>query len=109
MTGYVNKRLFQGFICLHILHHAEQEPFFGSWMIDELSEHGYKLSPGTLYPILHNLENEGLVAHYNENFAGKIRKYYSITKTGKEELQEARQYLTELVKEIGLQKGMGNV
>lgn len=109
MTGYVNKRLFQGFICLHILHHADKEPFFGSWMIEELAEHGYKLSPGTLYPILHNLENEGLLLHYNENFAGKIRKYYSITKTGKEELNEARQYLTELVTEIGLEKGTGNV
>jgi DNA-binding PadR family transcriptional regulator len=102
MTGYVNKRLFQGFICLHILHHAHNQPFFGSWMMDELTEHGYKLSPGTLYPILHNLEKEGLLLHHNENYGGKIRKYYDITEAGRQELKEAKTYLKELVGEIGL-------
>ncbi len=101
MTGYVNKRLFQGFICLHVLHHADKEPFYGSWMMEELAEHGYKLSPGTLYPILHNLEKEGLLRHYDENIAGKIRKYYMITEAGKRELDEAKRYLDELVTEIG--------
>ncbi len=101
MKDYVNKRLFQGFICLHILHHAGKAPFYGSWMIEELSSHGYKLSPGTLYPILHSLEKEGLIEHYVENVKGKIRKYYIITKAGKAELDEAKKYLTELVGEIG--------
>lgn len=96
MPGITRKRLFQGFICLHILHQADQAPFFGSWMIDELSCLGYKLSPGTLYPILHNLESEGLISHYYENVDGKIRKYYSITQTGYDELRQARHYLTEL-------------
>lgn len=105
MTEFINKRLFQGFICLHILHHAAAEPFFGSWMIDELSEHGYRLSPGTLYPLLHNMENEGLINHYNENHDGKIRKYYTITDLGRQELEKARIYLAELVGEIGLGKG----
>lgn len=104
MTGYVNKRLFQGFICLHILHHADKEPFFGTWMMDELAEHGYKLSPGTMYPILHNLEKEGLLKQYSENCAGKIRKYYEITDAGKQELMEAKRYLKELVGEIGLEE-----
>lgn len=103
MTGYVNKRLFQGFICLHIMHHANIEPFFGTWMIEELAEHGYKLSPGTMYPILHNLEKEGLLKQYSENFAGKIRKYYEITEVGRQELTEAKMYLKELVGEIGLE------
>jgi DNA-binding PadR family transcriptional regulator len=107
MTGYVNKRLFQGFICLHILHHADKEPFFGSWMIEELAEHGYKLSPGTLYPILHNLEKEGLLRHHNENIAGKIRKYYMITESGQHELTEAKSYLEELASEIGLKEYKG--
>ncbi len=101
MKGYVNKRLFQGFICLHILHHAGVNPFYGSWMIEELSNHGYTLSPGTLYPILHSLEKEGLVKHHVENVKGKIRKYYTITREGKAELDEAKKYLTELVREIG--------
>ena len=105
MTGYVNKRLFQGFICLHILHHANNEPFFGTWMMEELAEHGYKLSPGTMYPILHNLEKEGLLNQYSENYEGKIRKYYAITEAGKQELSEAKSYLNELVSEIGLERG----
>ena len=100
MTNFVHKRLFQGFICLHILHHADLEPFFGSWMIGELAEHGYKLSPGTLYPILHTLEKEGLLEHYDENVGGKIRKYYVITQNGKKELSGAKKYLAELVREI---------
>lgn len=109
MTGLVNKRLFQGFICLHILHHASKEPVYGSWMIEELSKHGYKLSPGTLYPILHNLEKEGLIKHYDENVGGKIRKYYVITEAGKKELVEAKRYLAELVNEIGIVKEDDNV
>ena len=96
MAGMTRKRLFQGFICLHILHQANQAPFFGSWMINELSALGYKLSPGTLYPILHNLENEGLISHLYENVEGKIRKYYSITQIGYDELHHARHYLAEL-------------
>jgi DNA-binding PadR family transcriptional regulator len=102
MAASVNKRLFQGFICLHILHHASREPFFGTWMMEELAEHGYKLSPGTMYPILHKLEKDGLLRQYSENCAGKIRKYYEITEAGKRELMEAKSYLKELVGEIGL-------
>ena len=102
MSGYVNKRLFQGFILLHILHHASETPVFGSWLIEELSEHGYKLSPGTLYPILHHLEEEQLLEHYEENVNGKIRKYYVTTEQGLAELHEAKRYLAELTKEIGI-------
>lgn len=100
MSDYIRKRLFQGFICLHILHHAEKEPVYGSWMLDELSEHGYRLSPGTLYPILHSLEKEKLLESFEENVGGKIRKYYRATDSGRRELAEARIYLKELVSEV---------
>ncbi|MFQ6847965.1 MAG: PadR family transcriptional regulator, partial [Clostridium perfringens] len=56
MQEKVLRKLFLGFIHIHILHHAKVEPFFGSKMIEELREHGYSMSPGTLYPILHNME-----------------------------------------------------
>jgi len=108
MNDYISKRLFQGFICLHILHHAKGQPIYGSWMIDELAEHGYKLSPGTIFPILHSLEKEGLIEHYNENVQGKIRKYYKITELGKMELIKAKKYLFELVDEIGTETEDGN-
>lgn len=104
MTSYVNKRLFQGLICLHILHHADDSPVYGSWLLEELAKHGYALSPGTLYPMLHHMESEGLIKHSDENVGGKIRKYYTTTDTGKEELEEAKQYLSELVYEIGIKE-----
>jgi len=104
LAGFVNKRLFQGFIRLNILHHAGEAPFYGSWMIEELSQHGYKLSPGTLYPILHSLEKEGLLEQYPENVDGKIRKYCVITAAGRAVFVEAKKYLSELAGEIGTER-----
>lgn len=100
MNGMTRKRLFQGFICVQILSQASREPFFGSWLIEELSDLGYKLSPGTVYPILHSMEHEGLLKHYFENVEGKVRKYYVITQEGKLELQKARRYMAELADSI---------
>ena len=51
--------IYSGLIRLHILHHASKEPIFGLGIIEELGRHGYRLSPGTLYPLLHGLEREG--------------------------------------------------
>lgn len=102
MNKYVTKRLFQGFICLHILYHAGIEPVYGNWLIEELAKHGYKLSPGTIYPILHSLEKEALLKSSEETVGGKIRKNYEITNEGRSELEEAKAYLSELVKEIRL-------
>lgn len=100
MSEYVKKRLFHGFICMHILHHAKEEPVFGSWMVQELAHHGYTISYGTLYPILHDLEKEGLLTSSASNVEGKIRKYYSITPAGELTLKELRNYLAELTDEV---------
>jgi DNA-binding PadR family transcriptional regulator len=51
--------LLTGFIRLHILHHAAEHETYGQRMIDELANHGYRLSPGTLYPMLHAMEDKG--------------------------------------------------
>lgn len=100
MSEYVKKRLFHGFICMHILHHAKEEPVFGSWMVQELAHHGYTISYGTLYPILHDLEKEGLLISSASIVEGKIRKYYSITPAGELTLKELRNYLGELTDEV---------
>lgn len=100
MQNQILRRLFLGFIQIHILHHAKKEPFFGSWMIEELQEHGYTMSPGTLYPLLHSLESEGLLEMEERVVEKKIRKYYKITKNGEEVLEEARSKAYELFKEI---------
>lgn len=100
MENQILRKLFLGFIHIHILHHAKKEPFFGAWMIEELKEHGYDMSPGTLYPLLHSLESDGLLIRENKLAEGKIRKYYSITSKGDEVLKEVRSRAYELFKEI---------
>jgi len=91
---------FLGFIKIHILYHASKEPIYGFWLIEELDRHGYKLSPGTLYPILRSLEEKTLLESYQQTVEGKTRKYYKITLKGKEALAEARQKIKELVREV---------
>jgi DNA-binding PadR family transcriptional regulator len=54
-----DRALYAGLIRLHVLHHAAEGPIFGQAMIDELARHGYRLSAGTLYPLLHGLERQG--------------------------------------------------
>lgn len=100
MQEQIMRKLFLGFIHIHILYHAKNDPFYGAWMIEELKEHGYEISAGTLYPILHNLEKNGVLKVENKNVEGKIRKYYSITELGEEVLKEARGKAYELFKEI---------
>ena len=91
---------FLGFIKIHILHHAQQEPVFGLALIQELARHGYTLSPGTLYPVLHSLEKDGYLASEERVVQGKVRKYYILTQAGDRALVEARQKIKELVDEV---------
>ncbi len=94
------RKLFLGFIQTHILYHAQKEPIYGVFMIDELKSHGYDISAGTLYPILNNMAEGGLLVKTNRLVGGKIRKYYSITDAGTEVLLEATAKAKELVREI---------
>ncbi|KAA6461487.1 MULTISPECIES: PadR family transcriptional regulator [Bacillus cereus group] len=100
MEDKLLRKLFLGFIQIHILHHAKEHPIFGAWMLEELREHGYTISPGTLYPILHAMESDGLLNKEDRNVAGKIRKYYTATEKGQDVLVEAREKAYELFKEI---------
>ena len=100
MTDRMLRDFFLGFIRLHILHHASLEPVFGLDMIRELQHHGYQLSPGTLYPILHTLEREGYLVSEKSLVAGKVRKYYRSTSLGLEALKNAIVKGNELLKKI---------
>jgi PadR family transcriptional regulator, regulatory protein PadR len=100
MEDKVLRKLFLGFIQIHILHHAKEHPVYGVWMVEELKEHGYSISSGTLYPILHSMESDGLLSREDQKVEGKIRKYYTITEKGNEVLVEARNKAYELFKEI---------
>ncbi len=100
MQDPILRKLFLGFIQIHILHHAKEEPIFGAFMIEELRHHGYEISPGTLYPIFHNLEKSELLTVETKNVDGKIRKYYSTTEKGEQVLMAAKKQAKELVQEL---------
>lgn len=100
MQEQILRKFFLGFIQIHILHHAKKDPFYGVWIIEELKEHGYELSAGTLYPLLHSMESNGLLEKEEKNVDGKIRKYYRATTLGNGVLEEARKKAYELFKEI---------
>lgn len=91
---------FSSFIKIHVLHHCLKREIYGAWMIEELEEHGYKISPGSLYPLLKNMENKGLLKSRQEQSGKVLRKYYRITAQGKKELAEAKTKLKELISEI---------
>ena len=100
MDNTIIRDVFVAFMRVHLLHHAARAPIFGLEMIEELRRHGYTLSPGTLYPILHGLEGGGLVRSRTEVVNGKMRRYYSATAKGRRALAEARQKIGELVSEV---------
>lgn len=94
------REFFLGFVKIHILHHARMEPVYGSGIIDELRHHGYDLSPGTLYPILHSLETGGYLRREDRIHEGKVRKYYQLTPAGEAALSEVKSKVRELVSEV---------
>lgn len=91
---------FSSFIKIHILHQCLKEEIYGVWMIEELREHGYKISPGSLYPLLKHLEEKGLIRSRVEQLGKVKRKFYRITPRGKKELTSAKIKLKELIGEI---------
>jgi PadR family transcriptional regulator PadR len=95
-----NRDLMSGFVRLHVLHHASTGPIFGIGIIERLAFHGYVLSPGTLYPILHGLEKEGLLCSRGEVVGKKRRRIYDITAEGQKTLILSKARLWELFKEV---------
>lgn len=90
----------KGAIIAHILYHATKMKIYGSWLKEELSNHGYNLSYGTLYPWLNELAADKILECEEVNVKGKIRKYYGITQKGREQFDEIKKYLKELYNEI---------
>jgi PadR family transcriptional regulator len=95
-----DKELYSGMIRLHILYHASRGPIFGLWIIEELGRHGYKLSPGTLYPILHALERKGYLRSSEKRDGRQVRRLYRTTPAGRKALSAAKMKVRELVGEL---------
>lgn len=90
----------RGAVRLHILHHACEQEIHGAWMSSELARHGHRISPGTLYPVLHRMEADGLLTSREETVAGRVRRRYSATPAGRDELAACRAALRELAEEV---------
>jgi DNA-binding PadR family transcriptional regulator len=95
-----DKSLYSGLIRLHILHHAGKEPLYGIWILEELARHGYKLSAGTLYPILHGLEKKGYLRSHLERNGKSARRMYTITPLGRKAVDSSRRRVQELFGEM---------
>ena len=95
-----HQELLSGLIRLHILHHAAEGDIYGQWMIEELARHGYRISPGTLYPLLHGMEERGYLQSRQERAGRSVRRLYRATPLGREALALAREKVRELFGEI---------
>jgi PadR family transcriptional regulator, regulatory protein PadR len=94
------RETFRGFIRIHLLHHAAEAPIFGVEMMEELRRHGYAMGPGTLYPLLHGLEEAGLLRSTSHVVNGKVRRYYVCTPRGRKALDKLKARLKELTAEV---------
>jgi PadR family transcriptional regulator, regulatory protein PadR len=94
--------LLAGFVRIHILHHAAEGEVYGQWLIEELSRHGYRISPGTLYPMLQAMEERGYLTSREDSDGrlGRRRKVYTATEEGRRGLEVARRQLRELTGEV---------
>jgi DNA-binding PadR family transcriptional regulator len=92
--------LLVGFVRMHILHHAAEHDIYGQWMIDELAHHGYKLSAGTLYPMLHGMEEKGYLKSYEKRSGKTCRRFYRATPLGRKALAVVRAHLDQLFNEV---------
>jgi DNA-binding PadR family transcriptional regulator len=95
-----DKDLYSGLIRLHVLHHAAEEPIFGLGMMEELARHGYRISAGTLYPLLQRLETKGYLRSSEKRNGKSRRKVYRATALGRKALAAAKSKVRELFHEL---------
>ena len=94
------RELFYGLIRIHVLLHASHGPVFGLAMMEELEHHGYRIGPGTLYPLLHGMERSGLLQTVTGQAGARARRFYRITPAGRKALKKARGKVDELHQEL---------
>lgn len=102
MADSISREILLAFWKVHILHHAQERPIYGQWVLEELRRHGFQVSPGTLYPLLGRMEQYGwLRALKNaENTSPKARREYVLTSKGGKALTVLRRQVEELHREV---------
>jgi PadR family transcriptional regulator, regulatory protein PadR len=104
-----DRDLYSGLIRLHLLHHAAEQPIFGLGMIEELGRHGYQISPGSLYPLLHGLERKGYLKASEVRNGKSLRKVYRATPLGRKALASAKEKVRELFRELIEEKSVSRL
>jgi DNA-binding PadR family transcriptional regulator len=103
---HAGREILLSFWKVHILHHASEHPVVGQWMLDELREHGYHVSPGTLYPVLRRMEARGWLRSRRDSRGGlRGRREYELTADGRDVLALIRRFLKELTAEVVAPRG----
>lgn len=90
----IDKTLIQGSLSMLILRLLEEKDMYGYEMIETLrgrSNQVFELKAGSLYPLLHSLEEKNFVTSYEDDSSGKTRKYYHLTREGKHCLKEKKE------------------
>lgn len=85
----IDKTLSSGSTPMLLLKLLSERDMYGYEIIDTLKQRSrnvFEMKAGTLYPLLHSLEQKGLLTVYEREVSGKVRKYYSITKEGRKVL-----------------------
>src|SRR6202795_1029649 len=82
--------LYSGLLRLHVLHHAAEGPIFGLGMMEELARHGYRISPGSLYPLLQRLEKKGYLRSTERRNGKSLRRLYRATPLGRKALAASK-------------------
>lgn len=86
-----------------VLKMLDKKDMYGYQIIEELAEKSsemLRLKSGTLYPVLHSMENSGIITSYNQNAAGRMRKYYRITQQGSKALEHKKEEWNNYTKTI---------
>ncbi|KOX19362.1 PadR family transcriptional regulator [Saccharothrix sp. NRRL B-16348] len=96
----VVREFLRGAVPAHVLHHAAGQEVYGAWMAEELAHHGYRISPGTLYPLLHRMETAGLLTSREHVVDGRVRRVYTATETGRDTLAQLRTVVAEVAGEV---------
>jgi DNA-binding PadR family transcriptional regulator len=102
MSDQISREILLAFWKVHILHHAQEHPVYGQWILDELRRHGFQVSPGTLYPLLGRMERHGWLRAINRagNASPKARREYVLTSKGAKTLTHLRKQVEELHREV---------
>jgi DNA-binding PadR family transcriptional regulator len=100
MRDPVVREFLLAFWKIHILHHAAEQGIYGQWMLQELNHHGYRLSPGTLYPMLARMAKRGWLRS-TEPKRSTAARVYRLTPSGHEVLRQILDSLDELYREVG--------